>query len=196
MRLRAGAAIAVLLLAGACGGSDSPEDEPKPTESPSPGEPAAEELVAAPGAIGPVRVGMTVDEASATGLFEPRKVADDDPCKDEYGPIQWKEPNTDALMVDVENDSISLLGIRSSVKTAEGVGVGSTYADVKAAYPDAEVEESEALGGSTIYLRDGDKWLGMGFSHEPGKVRDSTRVDFMEVALGAKPAVALSGCSY
>ena len=197
MRLRAGAAIAVLLLAGACGGSDTPADEPSPTESPAASEPAAEELVAAPGAIGPVQVGMTIDEANATGLFEPREVADDDPCKDEYGPIQWKAPNTEALMVDVEGDKISLLGIREdTVKTAKGVGVGSTWADVKAAYPDAKVEESEALGGSTVYLRDGDGWLGMGFSHEPDKLQDSTKVDFMEVASGTKPAVALSGCSY
>jgi hypothetical protein len=196
MRLRAGAAIAILLLTGACGGSEEPEDEPTPTKSPSVSEPASDELVAAPGAIGPVQVGMTVDEANATGLFEPREVADDDPCKDEYGPIQWKAPNTDALMVDVEDDKISLLGIRDSVKTAEDVGVGSTYADVKAAYPDAKVEESQALGGSTVYLRDGEKWLGMGFSHEPDQLRDSTKVDFIEVALGSKPAVALSGCSY
>ena len=195
MRLRAVVAVTVLLLAGACG-SDAPEDEPAATDSPSASEPAAEELVAAPGAIGPVQVGMTVDEANATGLFEPREVADDDPCKDEYGPIQWKAPNTEALMVDVEDDKVSLLGIRDTVKTAKGVGIGSTWADVKAAYPDAKVEESQALGGSTIYLRDGEKWLGMGFSHEPDKLQDSTKVDFMEVASGSKPAVALSGCSY
>ena len=176
----------VLMLAGACGGSDTPADEPSPAESPASAEPtAAEDLVVAPGAVGPVQVGMTVDEANATGLFEPREVAADDPCKDEYGPIQWKAPNTETLMVDVEGDKISLLGIREdTVKTAEGVGVGSTWADVKAAYPDAKVEESPALGGSTIYLRDGEKWLGMGFSHEPAKLQDSTEIDFMEVAWG------------
>ena len=197
MKLRASCAVLVLLLAAACGGSDEPTAEPTKEPSPAASESAADApLVVAPGRIGPVLVGMTVDEANATGLFEPREVADDDPCKDEYGPIQWKAPNTEALMVDVEKDKISLLGIRDKVKTAEGVGVGSTYADVKASYPDAKVEESQALGGSTIYLRDGQKWLGMGFSHEPDKLKDSTKVDFMEVASGSKPAVALSGCSY
>jgi hypothetical protein len=194
MRLRAGAAIAVLLLAGACG-SDTPADEPSPTESPAASEPAAEELVAAPGAIGPVQVGMTIDEANATGLFEPREVADDDPCKDEYGPIQWKAPNTEALMVDVEGGKISLLGIREdTVKTAKGVGVGSTWADVKAAYPDAKVEESQA-DGSTVFRQDGEKYLGLAFIELPDDVKNSSKVVFMEAA-GEKSAVYLSGCSY
>ena len=196
MRIRAGADIAVLLLAGACGGSDTPKDEPSPTKSPSASEPAAaEELVAAPGAVGPVQVGMTVDEANATGLFEPREVADDDPCKDEYGSIQWKAPNTEALMVDVEDDKVSLLGIRDTVKTAKGVGIGSTWADVKAAYPDAKVEESQA-DGSTVYRQDGEKWLGLAFVELPDDVKKSSKVVFMEVASGEKPAVYLSGCSY
>ena len=195
MRLRAGAAIAVLLLAGACGGSDTPAEEPTPTESPAASEPAAEELVAAPGAVGPVQVGMTLDEADATGLFEPREVADDDPCKDEYGPIQWKAPNTETLMVDVKDDKISRLGIRDAVKTAKGVGVGSTLADVKAAYPDAKVEDSVALG-STIFRTDGEKYLGMGFEETPDEIKDASKVLFMEASSGEKPATYLSGCSY
>jgi hypothetical protein len=195
MRLRAGAAIAVLLLAGACGGSDEPTDEPSAAESPAASEPAAAELVAAPGAIGPVQVGMTVDEANATGLFEPREVADDDPCKEAYASIQWKAPNTENLMVAVEDDTIAMLGIKDGVKTAKDVGVGSTWGDVQAAYPDAEAEESQALG-STVYRTDGDKFLGMGFNETPDEIKDSSKVVFMEVATGEKPAVYLSGCSY
>jgi hypothetical protein len=196
MRLRAGTAIAVLLLAGACGGSDSPEDEPTATQAPSASEPAEEKLAAAPGAIGPVQVGMTVDEANATGLFEPRDVPEDDPCKEAYASIQWKAPNTDALMVAVDQDDrIALLGIRGSVKTAEGVGVGSTLADVKAAYTDAKVEDSQA-DGSTIYRQDGEKWLAIAFVETPDEIKDSSKVVFMEAASGEKPAAYLSGCSY
>ncbi len=103
MRLRAGTAIVVLLLAGACGGSDSPEDEPTATKAPSASEPAEETLAAAPGEIGPVLVGMTVDEANATGLFEPRDVPDDDPCKEAYASIQWKAPNTDACPASIRS---------------------------------------------------------------------------------------------
>ncbi|MGI9085810.1 MAG: hypothetical protein ACR2FE_11065 [Aeromicrobium sp.] len=196
MRLRAVAAVAVLLLAAACG-SDSPTEEPatdEPTSaSPSASEPAAEELVAAPGAIGPALAGMTVEEANATGLFEPREEVADDPCKDENPPIQWKAPNTETLTVRVKGDTISSLGVRDGVETAKGIGVGSTYGDVKAAYPDAKAEPSQALG-STVYRQDGDKWLGMGFDEDPDNVEDASKLLYMEVSVGEKPATFLSGC--
>lgn len=200
MRLRASAAVAVLLLAGACGGSNSPKDEPTKAESPAASEPAAEELVAAPGAIGPVLVGMTLDEANATGFFEPRETPDDDPCKEAYGPIQWKAPHTEDLLVGVRNEGptknkIGVLGIRDSVKTAKDVGIGSTLDDVKAAYPDAKVEASDA-SGAVVYRRDGEHWLGIAFNEQPNEVKGSSKVIFMEVTSGEKPVAYLSGCSY
>ncbi len=98
-------------------------------------------------------------------------------------------------MVDVKDDKISRLGIRDTVKTAKGVGVGSTLADVKAAYPDAKVEDSVALG-STIFRTDGEKYLGMGFEETPDEIKDASKVLFMEASSGEKPATYLSGCSY
>ncbi len=195
MRLRAGAVVAIMLVAGACGGSDSSPEE-SPTGSGASTEPAGHELIAAPGAIGPVLAGMSVEEAEATGLFEPRVSADDDPCKETNPPIQWKSPHTEILMVfvDREKDTITSLGIRDLVKTATGVGVGSTLKEVRAAYPDATVEESEALG-STIFRQDGDKWLGLAFNETPEEIKDDSTVVFMEVSRGTKPSVYLSGCS-
>ena len=194
MRLRAGAAIAVLLLAGACGGSDSPQDEPTAaTKAPTPSEPASDELVAAPGAIGPVRVGMTVDEANATGLFEPFEEVADDPCAEFNPPIQWKAPRTEELKIRVEDGKVTALGIRGGVETAEGVGIGSTYGDVKQAYPDVKPEPSQGFG-STIYLRDGDKWLGMGFDEDTDQIKDSSTLLYMEMTVGSKPATFLDGC--
>jgi hypothetical protein len=194
MRLRASAAIAVLLLAGACGGSDSPEDEPTAaTKAPSATEPASDELVVAPGEVGPVEVGMTVDEANATGLFEPFEEVPDDPCAEFNPPIQWKDPHTDDLKIRVDDDTVAALGIRGGAKTAEGIGVGSTWADVKQAYPDAKPEPSQGFG-STVYRQDGDKWLGMGFDEDPDKIKDSSTLLYMEVTVDSKPATFLDGC--
>ena len=191
-RLRMCAAIAVLLLAGACGDDASPSSSPSP-EPTTAGETAAETLVAAPGEIGPARAGMTLDEANATGLFEPFAEVPDDPCADTNPPIQWKAPNTDTHTLRVTDGTITSLGVRSGTKTAEGIGVDSTYGEVKAAYPDAKVEASQALG-STVYLKDGNAWLGMAFNEEPGEVKDSSAVAYLEVSVGTKPATFLSGC--
>lgn len=194
MRLRASVAVIALLLAGACGGSDEPTAEPTKTTSPSVSEsPASEALVAAPGRIGPAVVGMTVDEASGTGLFEPFAERADDPCKDENPPIQWKAPNTEKLTVRVKDDKIESLGVRDGVKTAKGIGVGSTYGDLKAAYPDAKAEPSQALG-STAYRQDGNKWLGLAFNEEVDEIKDSSKVTYLQVSVDSKPATFLSGC--
>ncbi len=194
MKLRTIVVVIALLFVGACGSSDEATEEPS-ASSPSPSDPAAEKLVASPGAIGPVAVGMTEDEARATGLFEPREVDEDDPCVDEYADIQWKAPNTAALMVDVQGGEVSLLGIRDTVKTAAGIGVGSTWDEVQVAYGGAKLEESQA-NGSVVYLKDGDKWLGIAFAEQPTDVKDASKVTFMEAAIGGKPATFLSGCGY
>jgi hypothetical protein len=201
MRLRASVAVLMLLLVGACGGSDEPTAKPTKSPTSSASEPATDApLVAAPGRVGPVLAGMTVDEAKATGLFEARETPKGDPCDGAYGPIQWKAPNTEDLLVGVDlkgagKNTIVVLGIRDTVKTAEGVGVGSTLADVKAAYSDVKVEDSVALG-STIFRKDGDAWLGMGFNETPEEIKASSKVVFMEVTKGSKPDVYLDGCGY
>ncbi len=194
MKLRASFAIAALLFAGACGGSDSPSTKSTKAPSPTPsGSASAAPLVVAPGRVGPVQVGMTVDEANATGLFEPFEETADDPCKEFNPPIQWKAPNHESLLIRVEDGKVTALGIKEGPKTAKGVGVGSTFGDVKAAYPDAKAEQSQGFG-STVYRKDGDQWLGMGFDEDPDKIEDSSKLLYMEVTVGSKPATFRDGC--
>ncbi len=195
MKRQVCAVVAILLFAGACGSSEPSEPDPTRDAATSADKtPAAEKLVAAPGRVGPVLAGMSVNEAKQTGYFEAFKTVGDDPCEDTNPPIQWRAPYFETHTVRVEGEKIASLGVRSGTKTDKGIGVDDTLAEVEAAYAGAEVSPSQALG-STVYVQDGDKWLGLAFNEEPDEIEDSSKVTFMEVSLGSKPATFLSGCS-
>jgi len=85
-----------------------------------------------------------------------------------------KAPYFESHTVRVDGEKIASLGVRSGTKTDKGIGVDATLAEVEAAYSGAKVSPSQALG-STVYVQDGDKWLGLAFN--------------------SKPATYLSGCS-
>ena len=186
--LRVGLAATAFLLAGACGDEGG---APRPIGS---GDRTQEALVIAPGRIGPVRVGMTVEEANATGFFEPYEAASDDMCKHDHAPIQWKDPRTDTHTVRIDKGVIKSLGVSAGTQTAEGVGVGSTYEEVLTAYPGAKARRGEVLG-STIHLTDGDKWLGIGFQEEPENLTDTAEVQYMEATIGSRPAAFAGDCT-
>ena len=87
-----------------------------------------------------------------------------------------------------------MLGIRDAqFKTAEGIGVDSTWGDVQAAYPGAKIEESPATG-SLVYLKDANKWLAIAFLPQPQDLKDSSRVNYMEVEADEKPIAYPDGC--
>lgn len=148
----------------------------------------------APGRVGPVRVGMTVEEANATGYFEPYEETADDVCKHGNAPIQWKEPHTETHTVRIEKGAITSLGVSDGTRTAEGVGVGSSYEEVLTAYPGAKARRGEILG-STIFLTDQDKWLGLGFQEELDTLTDTSKVQYMETTVGSRPGTFRSDCS-
>lgn len=194
MNLRVCAAVAILVFAGACSDPEPSTTGTTPSASATVSEaPAADELVMSPGQIGQVLAGMTVEQARQTGFFEDFEQVPDDPCEGENPPIQWKAPHTETLTVRVDDGAIESLGVREGVETDKGIGVGSTLADVKAAYSGAKVSPSEALG-STVFIQNGDMWLGMAFDEEPDEIKDAAKVLYMEVSLGQKPTTFLSGC--
>jgi hypothetical protein len=187
--LRIMLAAAALVLAGACS-----DENGAPAPDGGSGDQSQEALMIAPGGIGPVRVGMTVEEAEATGYFEPYEEIADDMCKHDHALIQWKDPRTDTHTVRIEKGSVISLGVSGDTETAEGVGVGSSYEEVLTAYPGAKARRGEILG-STIYLTDGNRWLGIGFQDELDKLTDTSRVQYMETTVGSRPGTFRSDCT-
>lgn len=101
--------------------------------------------VLGPDGLGPLRIGMTLDEAAATGAFDKRA------------------ETKGACMSDTGTNRITVgwsgrLGISrltaDNVHTPEGIGAGSTYAQVKKAYPkpaypqDGSLDEDISLMGT------------------------------------------------
>ena len=187
-------AVVVLLVAGGCGGdSSSGQAEPDASESPAASEnPTETELVIAPGRIGPVEAGMTLEEAEATGVLEPIKATGDEPCPPPS--LRWKAPNTNKLDLMDHDGKVEVLGSRSAdFKTEKGIGVDSTLDELKAAYPDAKAVQSPALG-SLVYRQDGNKWLAIAFNEFPKELKGSSKVIYLEVAVDEKPIAYPDGC--
>ncbi|TNM36433.1 hypothetical protein FHP29_20040 [Nocardioides albidus] len=179
--LRRAAAAALLVLAVAasagCSSDDDGPDEPasstpspSPTTSPTPadrattdatttdgtttdgattGQPALPALVIRPGAIGDARVGMTRDEWSATGLFADGAAI----CEGEL--IHWRDdPDGTGLRVLTDEDATitQLWATRPGPVTDHGdLQVGSTYADLVAAFPTVTDPVDDGFDQSSVY---------------------------------------------
>jgi len=140
--VRAFALVLVTLALAAC-------EPPQPgTRDPEPIEPAAEStappVLSAEG-YGAVRIGMTVAEASAAlgQTLAPEGVVDEDSasCHTVYAQGQPQDQRLTFMVEQGRITRISDYGDASSMSpaadTAAGIGVGSTDAQVRAAYPNA-----------------------------------------------------------
>ena len=136
------AAASALALA-ACQPADNgrpPADAPPSTEAP--GTPAADaQALTAEGWNG-LRIGMTLDEVTAAmgPDSDPEAVGGAEPefC-DQFRPERAPE----GLLVMIEQGVLTRISIMdsSTLKTDRGFGIGSTAAEIKAAYGDAAVVE-------------------------------------------------------
>ena len=211
--------IAALVLAGSVAGgigagvlanaatSDGPASASSAPSSPAPstttpsseggesGMAAPDVLELAPGRVGPVRAGMSKAQALATGYFVADRPAPVEGCP--VVPLAWKDEYVNTYDVyTLGNGEITSIGIRGDgVVTAEGVGVGSTYDEVKAQYPDETlVEAGYVQSGLRGYDLQNGGWIGFLFDETVDQIQGSSKVTFVEVTKGAEPDLMREGC--
>lgn len=203
-------AVAASLALTAC--TDGGQDEPEPTatnssESPSATTastsptteapvalPSIDELLIAPGRVGPVRAGMTKDEALATGLFDADVEVPGEGCG-RVEPLAWKADYTSSLDVLTKDDgTVVSLGIRGDQpRTADGLGVGSTLRQVSQVHENAELTEA-GFGQTGVFVTEGEQWLGFLFDADPETISQKSKVLMVEVTQGTKPDLMRDGC--
>lgn len=153
------------------------------------------DLTLSAGAAGPVNVGMSKADAVATGLFD----VDLDPtvegCTGQQ--LAWKE--TLGSTFDVQtlgNGEVASIGVRAAgPKTASGLGVGSTYAEVLAAVSDgAAIEAGYGQSGVLDFDAETGGWIGYLFNPDLEDLEQSHRVSFIEITQGERPSLMRDGC--
>ena len=186
----------------ACGSADGDRQSP---ETPAPSLPPAtasptdtappklESLIIAPGGVGPLEVGMTTAEALATNVVNKPIPVADDPC--EPRALDWLDSYDDALDVwTSQSGKIVSIGVfKPGPRTVEGIGIGSTLAEVSDAYENAEMLEA-GFDQTGVFVTDGDRWLGFLFDAKLDDISRTSTVHFMEVSGQEKPSLIRSGC--
>lgn len=154
---------------------------------------AASELRIRTGGIGPVRAGMTKQQALATGYFD----ADvkNENC-DGSNPLQWKRGYRRSFdVLTTGNGAITSIGVLGrGPTTLSGLQVGSTYAEVSRVLGAKVTKRANDYGQAGLLINDGDAWIGFSFDADASSVSGSDRVGFIEVSRGRQPGLLRDGC--
>jgi len=139
-----------------------------------------------PGAIGAARVGMTRAEWERTGLFEEGALV----CEGEL--IHWAgEPEGFGVLTDAKATITQLTVATQGPRTKHGdIGVGSTYGELKAAWPDLTDPVEDGFDQASVYPpgeEDGLAYIAFLLDAPVGKVTDDTEVAVIGVSGGQKP---------
>lgn len=153
------------------------------------------ELTLGPGAVGPITAGMSKDQALATGYFVADVAGPAEGCL--ALPLAWKDTHAETFDVHtLDNGEIVSIGVRRpGVATGDGIGVGSTYDEVAAQYPDESlVEAGYGQSGIRSLDRENGGWIGFLFDAPPSDIERSDPVTFVEVTKGVEPSLMRDGC--
>lgn len=151
---------------------------PSPTPTPTPTRPALDELVLSPGGFEQLPLGVdltTIDPAVAIVESMPLEC---DPATLSWNPVADAFPRDadghDPFWVAADGGS-RLIGIQvvwsGEIKTAEGIGIGSTRAQLLDAYPGIEVALSDQRGDVYV-VRDSRGWMRMSVFYETETVSE------------------------
>jgi hypothetical protein len=129
------AALLILTYAlAACGPAQTPASAPEPAQT----EAVASQSVVTPEGYAGIRIGMTLEEAAAANggalIHDPPL---DDPNLCRTFALDESENRAGFMAQQNRVSRVSFYGPLPEARTPEGVGVGSTSADVRAAYPNA-----------------------------------------------------------
>lgn len=156
-----------------------------------------DQLVITPGAIGPVQADMSKSAALATGYFDAGPNRNPAIC-DTVVPLSWKKPYQDALGLDTTDtgDILSIYVRGPGPRTSAGYGVGTTWGQLKQGITEGPDDfETSTISAAYIYDPATDGWIAFGFDVPTDELTDETKVSFMELDKGRKPAYeAVGGC--
>lgn len=114
----------------------------------TPGAPSADTLE--PGGYGALRLGMTLDEAVASGEV----VDPGEPEVDELGCTRLDLEDGGVVLVS-EVNGVELVTAPDGITTQEGIGAGATVEELRAAYPEVE----RGVNGWSVWFGDGTSYL-------------------------------------
>lgn len=181
MKLGVATVLVAVCIAAGCSNDDHPLTAP-PTSTPT-DEPVADLRVGpiVPGAFSPVRVGHPVSEYIRTGYLTPDPSP---PCEGKAW--LWSDRVSGDLAISAtQSGTVTALGTsKSSLRTAEGVHVGSTYRALKAAYGSRlSAVSADDYGGAWVNVRHGKDWIAFSVG-KMGAVTGANRVTSIQVGAG------------
>lgn len=169
----------------------TPSGTPSGTPSSSAAPPKASgkvadtlDLTITPGMLGEVRVGMRRAEWERTGQLEEGAAL----CAEQ---VRWAG-NPKGIVVLTDDDATItqiLVSARGPRTDHGGIGVGSTYGELRAAYPDLTPLVDDGFDGASTYPpgeEDGRPYLGFLLGVPAAEVSDSTEVVAIAVTGGEK----------